>query len=187
MLGVGGGVAMGGFGSGRRFGWSKYTVEDCRVLSAAALMRNGTLRPNIRASCTVTWNNAAGEQVAAIGCDVNTSDDAGTLRLHYVRTRDRENEALDYIVRLTTTALPWGGLKWWFICPLTKNEIPCRRRVGKLYLLGKYFACRHCHELTYQSCQESHKYDAILGAVGASRGLSASDVHKLLFRRDRRR
>jgi hypothetical protein len=113
---------MGRFGGGKRFGWSKYTVENCRVLSAAALMRYKALRPNIRASCTFTWHNVAGKQIAAMDCDVNTSDHAGTLRLHYVRMRDGENEALDYIVRLTTTLLPWSGRKWWFICPLTKKK-----------------------------------------------------------------
>jgi hypothetical protein len=177
---------MGGFGSGKRFGLSKYTVEDCRQISAAALMREGVLRPHVHADVSVIWTDKeTGKQISAVGCQVHTGVDTGTLRLRYLRTRD--NETVDYIVRLTTTPLPWGGRKWWFICPLTKNEIPCQRRVGKLYLLGKYFACRHCHELTYQSCQESHKYDAILGAVGASRGLSASDVHKRLFRRGKKR
>ena len=53
------------------------------------------------------------------------------------------------------TACPRG---WWFICPLIKDGIACNRRVLKLYIGGgKYFGCRHCYELTYQSCQ---KHDA---------------------------
>jgi len=43
---------------------------------------------------------------------------------------------------------------------------------------GRYFGCRHCYNLTYTSCQESHKYDACLAAVGAPMGLSAREVGK---------
>jgi hypothetical protein len=47
------------------------------------------------------------------------------------------------------TSCNYGGLRPWFIC------MTCGRRVAKIYLGGKYFACRHCLDLTYRSCQES--------------------------------
>ncbi len=34
---------------------------------------------------------------------------------------------------------------------------PCGRRVGKLYLAGRYSGCRACHGLTYASRNESHQ------------------------------
>jgi hypothetical protein len=40
--------------------------------------------------------------------------------------------AVDYRVCLTTTRPRFGGLRWWFVCPLTKAGRPCTRRVGKL-------------------------------------------------------
>ena len=144
-------------GTQRRY-WAKYRVEDCRWLSAAALTRAGLLRPAHRSSTTITWTDKdTGEVRFALRCEAETGCGAGTLRLQY--DRPKYGETFDYVIRLTTTPLPWGGLKWWFTCPLTKRETPCFRRVAKLYLLGRYFACRHCHELTYQSCQESHKFD----------------------------
>jgi len=173
---------MGGYGSGTRFTYSrKTTVEDCRVLSAARLMRLGMLRSNLHWPGSVTWTNTAtGEKVSSIGFDADTGDDSGSARLHYTRTGD--GEAVDYRVSLTTTALPWGGRRWWFICPLTVGGRYCGRRVGKLYLPpgGRYFGCRHCHDLTYTSCQESHKFDACLAAIGAPMGLSARDVARIL-------
>jgi hypothetical protein len=150
---------------------SKFTVEQCRVLSAAALTREGALHPNSRRRCTATWNWADADgcqRYREAFCDIETDATAGTLRLRYEWMQTQE--AMDYPVRLTTTPLPWGGLKWWFICPLTRYGVPCGRRVGKLYLLNRYFACRHCHEMTYRSCQESHKYDAILGGGGREQG-----------------
>lgn len=49
------------------------------------------------------------------------------------------------------TPCNYGGHRPWLIC------MNCGRRVAVLYLGGKYFACRHCYNLTYTSCQESDK------------------------------
>ena len=78
------------------------------------------------------------------------------VRLHYSLTRSGEN--LDYKVLLGTTRPRLGGLRWWFICPLVANGRKCGRRVGKLYLPpgGKYYGCRHCYDLTYESSQTSN-------------------------------
>jgi len=53
----------------------------------------------------------------------------------------------------------FGGVRWWFVCPLSVNGVECRKRVGKLYLppRQKYFGCRHCYDLSYQSRQEYDK------------------------------
>ena len=47
------------------------------------------------------------------------------------------------------TKCNYGGHRPWLIC------MDCGRRVGVIYLRVKKFACRHCHNLTYRSCQES--------------------------------
>lgn len=47
------------------------------------------------------------------------------------------------------TSCNFGGHRPWLIC------MNCGRRVAVLYSGGKYFACRHCLDLTYRSCQES--------------------------------
>jgi hypothetical protein len=79
------------------------------------------------------------------------------LRLQYTFTAS--GQAIDYRVRLTTTRQRFGGLRWWFVCPLLVRDQPCDRRVGKLYLPpgARYYGCRHCYELTYKSCQEHDK------------------------------
>ena len=61
-----------------------------------------------------------------------------------------------YDIELATTPCRYGGLRYWFICPLVKNGYPCHRRITKLYLPsgGTYYGCRHCYDLTYESCQE---------------------------------
>ena len=52
-------------------------------------------------------------------------------------------------ISLGWTSCNYGGRRPWFICG------NCGRRVAVLYGAGKYFACRHCYDLTYRSCQES--------------------------------
>ncbi len=66
---------------------------------------------------------------------------------------------MDYTIRLQSTRPYFGGLHWWFICPLLRLARPCNYRASKLYLPpgGRYYGCRHCYDLTYQSCQQSDK------------------------------
>jgi hypothetical protein len=53
-------------------------------------------------------------------------------------------------ITLKATPLRFGGVRWWFLCP------DCSRRCAKLYLPPRRdFACRHCHDLTYRSCNSS--------------------------------
>lgn len=57
-------------------------------------------------------------------------------------------------VCLTQTGCNYGGKRPWFICPNPK----CNRRVAKLFLARGVFRCRHCHRLTYMSCQSSRNH-----------------------------
>jgi hypothetical protein len=67
--------------------------------------------------------------------------------------------SVDLKVRLETTQPHFGGRRWWFLCPLYRKNMPCERRVRKLYRppLLRYFGCRSCLDLTYRSVQEHDK------------------------------
>ena len=73
---------------------------------------------------------------------------AGSFRINIQYTWD--SEELNYEIKLATTPCNYGGFRYWFLCP------KCNRRVVKLYL-NKYYYCRHCHNLTYRSCQQHDK------------------------------
>jgi hypothetical protein len=151
---------MGAWGSGRWLSHIKaQTVESCRCLDASCWVREGILKAGVwkRASCTWYRDEARTEQTSAIDFEANTQADPPWVRLLYTFTESRHS--LDYRVRLTTTRPPFGGLRWWFVCPLVKGGVACGRRVCKLYLPpdARYFGCRRCHELTYTSCQTHDK------------------------------
>ena len=109
-----------------------------------------------------------GERIAAAGYDFTIQGESRLFTLTYAVTRSSgEKHEVVVPVVLQTTHPHFGGLRWWFTCPLVVNGRPCRRRVGKLYLPpnGLYFGCRHCYDLTCRSCQESHGYDRLYALV----------------------
>jgi len=123
-------------------------------------------------SGTLTWTRVStGKQTASVGYHVNTlAGETGTIRLDYTTTRraDGQKTHSDYAIGLTTTPLPWGGLRWWLLCPLVVSGRACGRRVGKLYMPpgGRYFGCRHCYDLTYQSTRDCHQHERIARLIG---------------------
>jgi hypothetical protein len=142
---------------GRWYFDRKSTVEESRSVSIAFLGKNGFFC-GLR-SGTVTWTNSCGEQTASIGIWVSTLHGKNYARFQYTSTDRQTGEKIsyDYKVQLVATPCHYGGVRWWFVCPLNKNGIYCGRRVAKLYLVpgSKYFGCRHCHELSYDSRNES--------------------------------
>jgi len=112
-----------------------------------------------------------GEQTGSIGFTVSTLEGDEYVRFQYTQTDRNTNEKteLDYKARIESTPCHFGGRRWWFICPLVVNGRACNARVGVLYLgNGKYFGCRHCYNLTYESSKESHKFDRMFLKMGVS-------------------
>ena len=89
------------------------------------------------------------------------------IRFLYEQTYDEGHvEHFDYSVDLTTTECHYGGERFWFICPLYMNGRACGKRVGVLYLAGKYLGCRSCYDLAYNSQQDSVRYRALSKFLG---------------------
>jgi hypothetical protein len=60
--------------------------------------------------------------------------------------------------------------------------------VGKLYLPpgGRYYGCRHCHELTYTRCQESRKYGGLFRRIAGEMGADFATVKRIMNRMGKR-
>lgn len=177
---------MGGSGSGSHYQWwrstKKTTVEDGRLLDANRWMREGILAAGVWHTGGWYWFRDAErkERTSDIGYEVDTTGATPWVRLTY--SFKATGIKVDYKVPLTTTRPRFGGVRWWFICPLKVNGRACGRRVGKLYLppSSSYFGCRHCHDLTYTSSQESHKYDGFYRLMARNTGFDAATVKEVM-------
>ena len=143
-----------------RYYWDKKdTVEDCRSVSISFLKKHGYFSEPCSMSGTILWKNSFGEETGSIGITVSTLDDIGYFVRFYYTVTDRntgEKTNYDYKVQLTTTSCNFGGVRYWFICPLSVNGVYCGRRVAKLYKApgSELFGCRHCYNLSYESRNE---------------------------------
>ena len=175
---------MGGFGSGSHWaGRSKCTVDQSLSLDVNWMTREGIFDGIVLRSGLITWSNPYHGE-SSIGYQVNTYQ--RRMRLQY--RFPKSGESIDYEIPLTTTRLPWGGHRWWFNCPLIVNGQKCGRRVGMLYLSprGKYFGCRHCLDLTYESCQESHRYDKLFVGFDLRDVVTYRQLEERINRQDKR-
>lgn len=141
---------MGGWGSGNYRFNKKAIVEDAWCLTVRDL--NKGLYPG--ACGTLTWMQGD-FRGASMHVSVTGDHESLTVTLGYAWG----NEEVEIPIRMDSTPTQFGGKRWWFICPLAVNGKACDRRVRKLYVPSgaKYFGCRKCHDLTYQSCQEAHQ------------------------------
>jgi hypothetical protein len=171
---------VGGFGSGER--WSKKdTVESRYSIDTADLKRWNLLVPGItNRAGSFEWRRGGAEKPSSsVSYLLTIGPNSGTLRLMY--SMKSLNADLDYSVALVTTGCHLGGVRWWFVCPLIRNNIACGRQVRKLYLSGRYFGCRHCHKLTYRSTQESDRrvYALARAGLGAMPPIVGASVAQL--------
>lgn len=109
-----------------------------RLLKISDLKKKGLLKEGSRISTTWSRN---GRKVASISGYV-TEDG---LILSY----SCEGEPIQYEVPFEWTPCNYGGQRTWFNCP------KCYKRTATIYERGKYFLCRHCHNLAYESQNES--------------------------------
>jgi|GEM_PF-5437173 hypothetical protein len=126
------------------------TVDASIGFSTAFLRKLGRLKhgfPQVK-TFTITWHNSQTKEViASVECKV-TPDQA---IISFDLTSNGEKKPVILYIPFTWTACNYGGRRTWFLCQ-------CGRRVGKIFLDGEQYGCRHCLRLTYQSrlgCQIS--------------------------------
>jgi len=146
---------------GRRKWTTRLAVEDCLMLNIDLIMRSGFFRHPPSDHLWIEWRS--GETLLAKGslqC-LSTEDSRYLLQLErplpVARLIDRFPQK--FVFQLTESRCHYGGVRRWFVCPGFQGGIPCKRRVGRLYLPPKarVFACRSCYNLTYRSRQQHNK------------------------------
>lgn len=145
---------------------AKHKAEQSNRLSIFWLKKNGYLNKDCSfQSGGIKWTYGSSGNESSIGFSVikdnwGTAEEKAYLNLKYTNTNGQtgEKEDLNYKVDLTHTPCNYGGVRYWFICPLSKNGQYCGRRVGVLFSIGKWFGCRHCGEIAYTAQMKGGKY-----------------------------
>jgi hypothetical protein len=127
----------------------RLTVEQCLKLSVIDLHRNGVFASHF-GRCWIQWN-VDGTTRRMEFAVVETPGQAMGLRF--------DSESLRCVVEVTTSKPQFGGRRFWLRCPMVRDGMRCRRRVGCLYLPPgrSVFGCRVCYYLTYLSSQKHDK------------------------------
>jgi hypothetical protein len=152
-LGKRGPSSMGGQGSGRWGDYKKRDIVDYSVTLSIDELIKGGLDPWRESLGSITFECSNDGEVKGF-LDYRLDPAFGKPFLTLTYSVGEDSQTLQ--IGLQKTSPHFGGVRWWFTCPLTtRNGTPCGRRVGKLYLPygERQFGCRECHALTYWSAQ----------------------------------
>jgi hypothetical protein len=149
-------------------------VEDSLVLDLDQLVRDGILQPQRSKAGRLTWT--IGEDMATVNYEARWGSRSGELRLCYAMADAVTGTVVnhDERVALTATTPPFGGLRWWFRCPVTN------RLARKLYLPpgADWFANRAAHRLGYETQRRAERAGVKLQAIRRRLG---ADPNQLLL------
>jgi hypothetical protein len=173
---------MGGDGSGRRL--DKELVENCAKLDIDLLHHREMI---------IAGEITFGSLVCHFDHDfpfrIEAKADAKRMDRSFLLL---EHSTTDYLsgrcyvtsqkIQLEFTRPNFGGVRCWARCPLEREGERCSRRVLKLYkpFDSSEFGCRACHNLTYRSSRESHRYDGLVSKICEGSGLTFEEVKEYL-------
>ena len=131
-------------GSGNWCRWNIRTTTDSQhQIDISWLRKHNYLHPGT--SGPLSWS-CNGEETGKINFKIEENN----MILNYRhRSQGGEWEDVEQIVSIVKTPCNYGGYRKWFRCPR------CCKQVAILYGTGKYFLCRHCNNLTYDSSNAS--------------------------------
>lgn len=135
---------------GRYYWNNKQEAEYFKKISIGFIKKYGYLNHGLMNGVITFSRN--GEKTGSVNIESILSQYEECIKFSYTQTdRDSgEKKDFDYKIQLTTTPCNFGGVRYWFICPLSRNDQYCGKRVGILYKAGDYFGCRHCYNLSYE-------------------------------------
>ena len=187
---------MGGPGSGRRSIKTKEVVENCLILDLGTILQ----RRNPLTSLSGTLS-PSGSRYFPTGYRTHPSNrddgEQAALVLHYTllsfgKDGSVEREPVREEVPLTRTRLGHGRERWAIRCPLIidgETGERCSRISRRLYLPDgqRYFGCRECHDLGYQSSRDNHRYEDLYEILSEGVGgvVSPEEIRKQINRRVR--
>jgi hypothetical protein len=120
---------------------------------------------------SLRWSQAGRETGSIRGAVIGDEKSERLIFTYRHRSGPRgEWEEVREPVFLSWTACNFRGERPWFVCP----GAGCGRRVALLYGLGRYFLCRRCYHLVYESQRENETHRALRQAQAIRERLGGS-------------
>jgi hypothetical protein len=134
---------------------TRLCVEDCPIhLDVEILHRTGAFQSQSGSTWTISWTHEHGTKLGELEYTVQSTSTglAIVIRQQYKRLDSVLRFVQKSEIPIAASRPHLGGQRLWFECQ-------CDRRVRRLYLPPgqQMFACRHCHNLTYESAQTHDK------------------------------
>ena len=170
---------------GRHRWTSRLTVQDCLPLDVEKFRQAGPALANASAARGTMFWSRDGAFVGTIRYEIISSPDGASIRIprQSIAVDGESRLVEECLMRIATTHPCLGGRRFWFVCR-------CGRRVGKVYLPPEeqIFACRICHNLTYESAQkhDQREYDLARNIVALNAVLEAASGGSPLAERGRK-
>ena len=133
---------------------TRKVAENTNSLSVFYLKKHGYLpQKESYTRGRIIWTYEHEDEENSMGFLVKTGNIGGYVELIYTNTNYQSGEETDmrYKVPLVITPCNYGGRRYWFLCPLSSHEMPCKKRVAVMYGVGKWFGCRHCANVAYRA------------------------------------
>jgi len=160
---------MGGYGSGRTT--ARAAVDGSIALDINSLVRKRILIRDARSFGTLRWTRVSdGKETASCGYGFDTTCNPMMMNVFYTYNRA---EKISCNIVLDSIPVYFGGRRLYLICP------ECGRRTWHLYL-RRFVKCRICHNLTYQSCKESHGSDLFYARMASSMGVNMENLRRAM-------
>ena len=147
--------------SGRAVTNPKLIVDEVLWLDILPLQRKGVFKSGPTIRWTTSWEKGE-KTISGIHYWLmeEESERPVGLRLRYRRSDSFSGADVkyDYVVGITSTPCYFGGNRWWYICPRSKQNGNCIHRCRTIYLsnASDKFVCRECARLTYD-CRQKHR------------------------------
>jgi hypothetical protein len=137
------------------------TVEGALRLDIDKMMQWRVIRPPDYVAGEMTFNFDDDKLTIKFESRVNEHQESW-LRLQYTINDywTGQTHQIDDKIFLVSTRPPFGGLRWWFMCP----RLNCRVRKLYLPLGGRHFRSRQAYGLVYSSQRET-AYDRAMRRV----------------------
>lgn len=149
---------------------AKNRAEQNEAFRISWLRKNGYLDKSLHYQFGgIQWTRGEYKTSIHFGIRKNTvgnpeEKERVVLEYMYADRHSGETTNINYAVALTCTLCNYDGKRYWFICPLSTNDLACGRRVGVLYRVDKYFGCRHCMRIAYTSQMYGGSYKGFVSA-----------------------